>query len=248
MERKSNRLPIFTERFRKLQGDRSNTEFAEFLEISRQTVGFYCNGDRLPDALMLKQIAEKCHVSTDWLLGLSKVRSPDVNVKWMCEKTGLSESSIENLVAQNKVKDSSGNRYIEIINDILQDHSFYYLLIEMYGAKNMRKQSTKLLNIVDEYLKNGIASGTGKKDLLDSDYFSYLVKFERDEKYSRFQTIDMFTRLIDEILPLTDFDSIYKKYSLYDCLWDRPERHARETGDNDFADFIAGKGKYLDIK
>ena len=50
MERKSNRLPIFTERFRKLQGDRSNTEFAEFLEISRQTVGFYCNGDRLPDA------------------------------------------------------------------------------------------------------------------------------------------------------------------------------------------------------
>ena len=56
MEHKSNRMPIFTERFRELQGDRSNTEFAEFLEISRQTVGFYCNGDRLPDALMLKQI------------------------------------------------------------------------------------------------------------------------------------------------------------------------------------------------
>ncbi len=248
MEHKSNRMPIFTERFRELQGDRSNTEFAEFLEISRQTVGFYCNGDRLPDALMLKQIAKKCHVSTDWLLGLSKVRSPDVNLKWMCEKTGLSESSIENLVAQNKVKDSNGNRYIEIINDILQDYGFYYLLIEMYGAKNMRKQSQKLLSIVDEFLKNGIASGTDKRDLLDSDYFSYLVKLEKDEKYSRFQTIDMFTRLIDKILPLTDFDSIYKKYSLCDCLWDRLERHARETGDNDFADFIAGKGKYLDIK
>ena len=112
----------------------------------------------------------------------------------------------------------------------------------------MRKQSQNLISIVDEFLKNGIASGTDKRDLLDSDYFSYLVKLEKDEKYSRFQTIDMFTRLIDKILPLTDFDSIYKKYSLCDCLWDRLERHARETGDNDFADFIAGKGKYLDIK
>ena len=71
MERKNERLPIFTERFRELQGDRSNTEFAEFLEISRQTVGFYCNGDRIPDALTLKQIAEKCGVSADWLLGIS---------------------------------------------------------------------------------------------------------------------------------------------------------------------------------
>ena len=29
MERKENRLPIFTERFRSLQGDRTNTEFAD---------------------------------------------------------------------------------------------------------------------------------------------------------------------------------------------------------------------------
>lgn len=248
MEHKNNRLPTFTERFRELQGNRSNTEFAEFLELSRQTVGFYCNGDRIPDALTLKQIAEKCKVSTDWLLGLSKAKSPDINVKWMCEKTGLSEISIENLVMQNKVKDSKGNRYIEIINDILQNYSFYSLLAEIYEAKKMRKQSQELLSIVDEYLEDEIASGTDKKDLLNSDYFSYLTKFERDEKYSRFQTIDMFTRIIDEILPLTDFDNIYKKYSLHDCLWDRLERYARETGDNDFADFIAGKGKYSDMK
>ena len=248
MERKNNRLPTFTERFRELQGNRSNTEFAEFLEISRQTVGFYCNGDRIPDALTLKQIAEKCHVSTDWLLGLSTARSPDVNVKWMCEKTGLSERSIESLVSQNKVKDSSGNRYIEIINNILQNYRFYSLLAEMFGAKKMRKQSERLLRIIDEFLENGIARGIDKSDLLDSDYFLYLSKFRRDEEYSRFRTIDMFTKIVDEILPLTDFDSIYDKYSLTDCWMDRLERHAREAGDDDFADFIAGKGQYSDMK
>ena len=70
MERKNERLPIFTERFRELQGERSNTEFAEFLGISRQTVGFYWNGDRVPDAITIIKIAKKCEVSADWLLGL----------------------------------------------------------------------------------------------------------------------------------------------------------------------------------
>ena len=69
---KNNRLPIFTQRFRELQGSRTNTEFAKILGMSRQTVGFYCNGDRIPDAVALRQIAESCSVSVDWLLGLSE--------------------------------------------------------------------------------------------------------------------------------------------------------------------------------
>lgn len=69
-EQKS-RLPVFTKRFRELQGERSNKEFADFLGMSRQTVGFYCNGDRIPDAIGIKVIAEKCGVSADYLLGLS---------------------------------------------------------------------------------------------------------------------------------------------------------------------------------
>ena len=77
MERKNERLPIFTERFRELQGARSNTEFAEFLGISRQTVGFYWNGDRAPDAVTLTKISEKCNVSSDWLLGLSQFRNKE---------------------------------------------------------------------------------------------------------------------------------------------------------------------------
>lgn len=92
-----NRFPIFRERFRELQGDRSNTEFAEFLGISRQTVGFYCNGDRIPDALGLKEIASTCGVSADWLLGLSDVRTNDIKLREICDATGLSERALLNL-------------------------------------------------------------------------------------------------------------------------------------------------------
>lgn len=97
MERANNRLPIFTKRFRELQGKQSNTEFADFLGISRQTVGFYFNGDRVPDAITLTKISERCGVSTDWLLGLSNVQSVDGKLKQVCSYTGLSESTIDQL-------------------------------------------------------------------------------------------------------------------------------------------------------
>lgn len=65
------RLPIFAKRFNELRRDMSQDEFSKHLGISRPTVGFYENGARIPDALVLRQIAERCNVSTDWLLGLS---------------------------------------------------------------------------------------------------------------------------------------------------------------------------------
>ncbi len=69
------RLPVFAKRFQFLRRSRqlSQDEFAKFLGISRPTVGFYENGTRLPDALILQQIAEKCCVSSDWLIGLSNI-------------------------------------------------------------------------------------------------------------------------------------------------------------------------------
>lgn len=108
MERKENRLPVFTQRFRELQGTRSNTEFADFLRLSRQTVGFYCNGDRLPDVITLKQIAKKCDVTTDWLLGLTDVSTQDNDRRLICEYTGLNENSIDFLHDFIADKDENG--------------------------------------------------------------------------------------------------------------------------------------------
>lgn len=89
------KMPIFRERFCSLRGSKTQAEFAEFIGISRPTVGFYENGERLPDALVLRKIAEKCGVSADWLLGLSDVKSTDQNKKNACEVTGLTEENVE---------------------------------------------------------------------------------------------------------------------------------------------------------
>lgn len=65
------RLPVLSERLRALRGTMTQEEFSVLLEISRPTVGFYENGTRIPDALVLRRIANRYHVSIDWLLGLS---------------------------------------------------------------------------------------------------------------------------------------------------------------------------------
>lgn len=69
--KKQNRLPIIRERLIKLQGNMSNVDFAKKIGLSRQTVGFYINGDRIPDAETLKQICVRCNVSADYVIGLS---------------------------------------------------------------------------------------------------------------------------------------------------------------------------------
>lgn len=87
-------IPIFRERLMQLQGDLSNVDFAKKLGLSRQTIGCYLNGDRVPDGRIIFQICQICGVSADWLLGLSDVRDHDVEAKAIERYTGLSGETI----------------------------------------------------------------------------------------------------------------------------------------------------------
>lgn len=91
-EEAKSKFPIFSKRFYELRGKMSQADFAVFLGISRPTVGFYENGERLPDALVLKKISEKCGVPSDWLLGLTDNRETK-NIE-IGNALGLSDAAI----------------------------------------------------------------------------------------------------------------------------------------------------------
>lgn len=88
----------FAKRFNKLRGSESQKDFAIRLGISRPTVGFYENGSRLPQADVLKQIAERCNVSTDWLLGLSDYIQ-DASKPITLYELGFSEASANQIAS-----------------------------------------------------------------------------------------------------------------------------------------------------
>lgn len=95
---------IFKERFYKLRKslNYSQAEFAAFLEIPTGSVGGYENGDKTPNSATLFKIAKKCNVSTDYLLGISNIKSTDTELKAVCNYTGLSEKSIEKIASWAK--------------------------------------------------------------------------------------------------------------------------------------------------
>ncbi|MEF2838612.1 MAG: helix-turn-helix transcriptional regulator [Oscillospiraceae bacterium] len=89
------RMPVLREKLLEQQGDdMSATDFADKLGLSRQTVGFYLSGKRIPDSETLAQICERCNVSADYLLGLSddpNIKSPTI------DQLGLSPGAVKQL-------------------------------------------------------------------------------------------------------------------------------------------------------
>ena len=130
------RFPAFRNAFLELMGDMTLEQFSKKLGMSRATVGFYAAGQRIPDALGLKKIAEKCNVSADWLLGITKVRSQDVGVKQISKKLGLGE---EVIIKLQKIYE--GREYqpetIEGLNAILSNPIFDFLARDYVRLKRL---------------------------------------------------------------------------------------------------------------
>lgn len=93
------RFPIFRERLNILLGDMKTTDFADKLGLTRQTMGFYLNGERIPDSLTLARICHVCNVTADWLLGLTNDPKPD---PCATDELGLSNRAIEAVTGYTK--------------------------------------------------------------------------------------------------------------------------------------------------
>ena len=91
---KKDRFPIFRQRLGELMGDMTTTEFAEKVGLTRQTMGFYLNGDRIPDSFTLAQICKECNVSADWMIGLTNDPSRH---PCAADEIGLSPKAIEHM-------------------------------------------------------------------------------------------------------------------------------------------------------
>lgn len=89
----------FPVRFRELiekKGATLDSLAAEF-HTTRQTVSNWQNGATVPDAISICEIAKFFGVTTDYLLGLTDVKTIETNVRAVAEYTGLSEDAVKEL-------------------------------------------------------------------------------------------------------------------------------------------------------
>ena len=143
----------FMSRFEELREGRSNTEFAKFLGMSRQTVGFYLNGDRVPDLASLRQIAERCGVSADWLLGIpGSVKTSNQDIQAICKYTGLSESGVQ-VLARLKEGRNPWKDYdfadITILDEMLMSEEFIQFIFSVHAAALSGHEAKEACAILD---------------------------------------------------------------------------------------------------
>lgn len=75
------------------------SDLSKMTGIATGTISGYRNGDKEPTITNLRKIAQALDVSADYLIGLSNVRSPDIDTQAICKKIGCSEEVVENLTS-----------------------------------------------------------------------------------------------------------------------------------------------------
>lgn len=106
-------------------------DFAKKLGISTEAVRLWCAGYARPDVDKIIVIANALKVSTDYLLGKSDVRSPDITDIAISEKLGLSDEAIAFLKITNEnakdwsMKTATSREILSKINFLLKHESKY---------------------------------------------------------------------------------------------------------------------------
>lgn len=115
----------FAERLKKLRMEKglSQSVLAEKLGVSRGSISFYENCDRIPDIAFLVSASSFFGVSPDYLLGLSNERSLDQSIQGACVTTGLSTAAIEMLQSWKKMPE-----YYDLLNRLLLNDQFVEFL------------------------------------------------------------------------------------------------------------------------
>ena len=112
-------VTVFANRLKDLRGNMTLREVADEIGITRVALGYYEKGERKPDIEILHRLATYYHVSCDYLLGLSDIKTPDISTKEISKKTGLSEQAIRKLSFYN-----TSQRFHKCINALnLMFHS-----------------------------------------------------------------------------------------------------------------------------
>ena len=90
---------------------------------------------KAPGAATIFRIANHFNVSADYLLGLSEASTQDVELKAVCEYTGLSQKAIEKIL---KVKQEEEINEFEssfgILSTIIENENFWRIIIKFHCA------------------------------------------------------------------------------------------------------------------
>lgn len=140
------------------------SDLSKMTGIATGTISGYRNGDKEPTITNLRKIAQALDVSADYLIGLSNVRSPDIDTQAICKKIGCSEKVVNSLKILYKEFDLPDSGFlIELLNDFFAYENWGEFFAKLDQAVLSKKlyynkqmylgELTQKLSISENYVK-----------------------------------------------------------------------------------------------
>lgn len=186
---------------RELSG-KSQEEVSENLGITQQTLSRYEKGQRQASLDFVVKSAQYFNVSTDYLLGFSKVKSAEEDVKCICRITGLSEKAVIDLNCFKDVPSSKQKSFYKNLYDIIKYSEFGIYDINDI-EKNYLNNEEKLNNYnINEFLE--ISKEAAHLFYSCSDKSKKNFSYIQHEIEKTMEDIKRMNKLFDELIKTTD--------------------------------------------
>jgi len=135
-------LPTWSEQLDKILEKRKMTYDDLYIKskksVAKSTISGWINGTE-PKAISIINVAKALGVSSDYLLGLTNVESPEANIQAMHNYTGLDENAIKELNELKNAKHYDIRAWIGIINFLFDNGSFYQFIENLQNYKQQER-------------------------------------------------------------------------------------------------------------
>lgn len=119
----------------------NQSQLAEELGVSRGSISYYENGERVPDIDFLYKVSKYFHISFDFLFG-----EKSGGEKSLEDRLSLSSEAIDAIEVLSRTVDlKTGLSLADVLNSLLLNPSFSDLLFQIEAAVNMDEQEANEL-------------------------------------------------------------------------------------------------------
>lgn len=181
----------FGERFKKLLQDTDKEDLISVLEVSASAFRQWTNGYTLPTGDKLIKLANYFNVSTDYLLGLTKHKTPDMNLRGASEYLEISQTATKHtrhvakmFHAGKWVDNFLSNVKIESLFEAINDYVEQAMIDNVANSRRLAYQAKRV-------------EGSSIEDAYP---FELLPVDDKEIRIKKFLCSDVFNSMLDDMI------------------------------------------------
>lgn len=106
--------------------DKKQKELAQVLNVTDNTISYFCSGRRVPNIEQIITISQYLNVSADYLLGIVDTATTDKDLRFICDYTGLSDKTVALLHSKIVGRVPRHEKMFKFINKFITDFADLY--------------------------------------------------------------------------------------------------------------------------